>query len=287
MFRLHGAPAGSLRIGRCGPPRHTPSLQFRKAHCRSNSQCAPTGSLARLDVASSTIRVPPSMRRCSIVPPVSPFTRLVAGRVLRFLPVRGDVAWFCPSRDALASCPDPAAEAPSDGPDLDPPLRVACSTDPLRGRGLHDKLTDRWPRGLRPRRKAKPTGRLRFLSETSFDLVALRRHVHLQRLAPVRPEHLPLAHWLFRVHRAPERSLRVVRLGLPRHTPRWQIPEAHCRLDQQRAPDGALAMLGVASSTIRPAPRMRRCSTVPPLLLFTRLVVPLRPPSAFLVPDSR
>ena len=127
-----------------------------------------------------------------------------------------------------------------------------------------------------PRRKAKPTGRLRFLSETSFDLVALRRHVHLQRLAPVRPEHLPLAHWLFRVHRAPERSLRVVRLGLPRHTPRWQIPEAHCRLDQQRAPDGALAMLGVASSTIRPAPRMRRCSTVPPLLLFTRLVVPLR-----------
>ena len=79
MFRLHGAPAGSLRIGRCGPLRHTPSLQFREAHCRSNSQCAPTGSLARLDVASSMIRVPPSMRRCSIAPPVSPLTRLVAG----------------------------------------------------------------------------------------------------------------------------------------------------------------------------------------------------------------
>ena len=78
MFRLHGAPEGSLRSGRCGPLRHTPSLQFREAHCRSNSQCAPTGSLARLDVASSMIRVPPSMRPRSIVPPVSLSTCLVA-----------------------------------------------------------------------------------------------------------------------------------------------------------------------------------------------------------------
>ena len=77
MFRLHGAPARSPRIGRCGPPRHTPSLQFREAHCRSNSQCAPTGSLARLGVASSMIRAPPSMRRCSIMPPVSSLTRLL------------------------------------------------------------------------------------------------------------------------------------------------------------------------------------------------------------------
>ena len=89
MFRLHGAPEGSLRSGRCGPLRHTPSLQFREAHCRSNSQCAPTGSLARLDVASSVIRVPPSMRRRSIVPPVSPSTRLVADELqYRYLRLR-------------------------------------------------------------------------------------------------------------------------------------------------------------------------------------------------------
>jgi len=86
MSRLHGAPAGSLRIGRCEPPRHTPSLQFREAHCRSNSQCAPTGSLARLGVASSMIRVPPSMRRRSIVPPASLSTRL--GLRYRYLRLR-------------------------------------------------------------------------------------------------------------------------------------------------------------------------------------------------------
>ena len=54
---------------------------------------------------------------------------------------------------------------------------------------------------------------------------ASSRHFHLQRLAPAGPQHRPLAHWLFHVHRAPERRLRVVCRGWPRchewlrHTP--------------------------------------------------------------------
>jgi len=104
---------------------------------------------------------------------------------------------------------------------------------------------------------------------------ASSRHFHRQRLAPAGPTHRPLAHWLFHVHRAPERRLRVLCHGWPRcdgwprchewprcrgwrrHTPCWQNPEAHWWWDQQRAPDGALAMLGVASSRTRLAPRMR------------------------------
>jgi hypothetical protein len=86
---------------------------------------------------------------------------------------------------------------------------------------------------------------------------ASSRHFHLHRLAPAGPQHRPLAHWLFHVHRAPERRLRFRCRGLRRHTPRWQNPEAHWRWDQQRAPVGALAMLGVASSMTRLAPRMR------------------------------
>lgn len=92
--------------------------------------------------------------------------------------------------------------------------------------------------------------------ESASTRTASSRHRHLQRLAPCGPEHRPLAHWLFRVQRVPERPLRV-RFRVRRHTPRWQNPEAHWRLDPQRAPAGALAMLGVASSMTKLAPRMR------------------------------
>ena len=100
--------------------------------------------------------------------------------------------------------------------------------------------------------------------ESASTRTASSRRFHLQRLAPCGPRHRPLAHWLFRVQRAPERRLpRVVCHGLPRHTPRWHRPERHWRFDQQRAPAGALAMLGVASSMTRLAPRMRCRSMVP------------------------
>src|SRR5262249_6618376 len=90
----------------------------------------------------------------------------------------------------------------------------------------------------------------------------MSRSHHLQcRVALRGPAQVPLSHWLFRMHGAPEG-------WVPRDLPLRQIPpsqlrEAHCRLNRQCDPSAILAKLEVASSITRPPARTRRCIMSP------------------------
>src|SRR5262249_52880684 len=115
------------------------------------------------------------------------------------------------------------------------------------GGGEHSRQRERGQNGAEP---------------TSVHIARSPSHHYLQCLvAPRGPAQVPLSHWLFRMHGAPEGW--VPRLLALRQIPPSQLREAHCRLNRQCDPSAILAKLEVASSITRPPARTRRCIMSP------------------------